>query len=83
MVRPQVPFPPDIDFGCLAVQCCRSIGFSQELLSPALCRLVCLVHQTALAFVRNVMVNQLCHLDTLFLRGSTAIFLPMQASSRA
>ena len=82
-MRPQIPFPPDTHVGCFAPQCCRSIGFSQELLSPALCRLVCLVHQTAPAFVRNVMVNQRCHLETLLLRGSTAIVLPMQASSRA
>ena len=82
-MRPQIPFPPDTHVGCFAAQCCRSIGVLPRTPFPALCRLVCLVHQTAPAFVRNVMVNQRCHLETLLLRGSTAIVLPMQASSRA
>ena len=81
-MRPQVPFPPDIDFGCFASQCCRPIEFSQELHFPALPLGVPGASDRA-AFVRNEMVDQLCHLETMFLRGSTAIFLPMQASSRA
>jgi hypothetical protein len=34
-MRPRVPIPPDIDFGCFAAQCHRPIGFAALTARPA------------------------------------------------
>jgi hypothetical protein len=51
---------------------------SMTSLFAALCRLARLVHQAPPTFAGDVMVDQLRQLAAPLLRGSAALFLPMQ-----